>query len=221
MDTPKIKILGAVDYDTALFLQLEERKKVKEGQSPGTIFLLEHVPAGITLGRNAKEGNVLFPRELLESKGYQVREVSRGGDVTVHEPGQLVAYFVMPLVSKNVKSFVNGVVTAIQRFLETEYKIKADFNPQKPGLWVGDKKICSIGFDLTERVSMHGIALNLCNDLAGFKLIVPCGLGGVKLTTVAREMETPLPLDADSPNKSGIKTPDIGTAMGSLAGYFS
>jgi lipoyl(octanoyl) transferase len=207
----KIRILGAVDYDTALSLQLEERKKVKEGQSSGTIFFLEHVPAVITLGRNAKDSNVLFPKDLLESKGYHIREVSRGGDVTVHEPGQLVVYFVMPLKSKAVKNFVNGVVGTIQQFLEAEYNIKTSFDPKKPGLWVADKKICSIGFDLTERVSMHGIALNFCNDLSGFKMINPCGLGAVKLTSVAMELES---LDA-------VALGSLSTAMQVLAGYFS
>lgn len=210
-EKPNIKILGAVDYDTAVSMQLEERKRVKEGQSSGTIFFLEHVPAVITLGRNAKESNVLFPKEFLESRGYHVREVSRGGDVTVHEPGQLVVYFVMPLKSKAVKGFVNWVVETIQHFLEAEYGLKTSFDPQKPGLWVGDKKICSIGFDLTERVSMHGIALNFCNDLSGFKLIVPCGLGGVKLTTVATE----LAISTQSPKV------EMETAMKTLARYFS
>ncbi len=213
-DRVNIKILGAIDYDAAVAMQFEERKRVKEGQSPGTIFILEHVPAVITLGRNAKGSNVLFPKEFLESRGYHVREVSRGGDVTVHEPGQLVAYFVMPLKAKAVKDFVNRVVSTIQQFLEAEYNIKTSFDPQKPGLWVGDKKICSIGFDLTERVSMHGIALNLCNDLSGFKMIVPCGLGGVKLTTVAME------LDPSVTGTQPLKV-DMETAMKALAGYFS
>jgi lipoyl(octanoyl) transferase len=91
MSDIKIKFLGNIDYDSAVQLQLDERQRVKDGLSAGSIFFLEHKPAVITLGRNALASNMLFPRKLLENKGYHVREVSRGGDVTVHEPGQLVA----------------------------------------------------------------------------------------------------------------------------------
>jgi lipoyl(octanoyl) transferase len=137
---------------------------------------------------------MLFPRKLLENKGYHVREVSRGGDVTVHEPGQLVVYFVMPLKAKAVRDFVDGIVNSVKNCLKNDFDITAEFDPQKPGLWVKsasgayDQKICSIGFDLTQKVSMHGIALNICNTLEGFSLIVPCGISGVKMTTMSKEL---------------------------------
>jgi lipoate-protein ligase B len=184
----KQKILGKIDYDSAVALQLEERERVKNGGSAGTIFFLEHDPAVITLGRHAVETNMLIPEKLLESRGYQVRKVSRGGDVTVHEPGQLVVYFVVPLKSKAVREFVDGVMNDIGLCLKEKFGIDAKFSQDKPGLWVGDRKICSVGFDLTQRVSMHGIALNVCNTLEGFKMIVPCGLPGVKMTTISKEL---------------------------------
>jgi len=183
------KILGQIDYDAAVKLQLEERERVKNGQSEGTIFFLEHKPAVITLGRNAIESNMLVPEKLLESRGYQVRKVSRGGDVTVHEPGQLVIYFVVPLRSKAVREFVDGVTNAITLCLKKDFGLAVSFRQDKPGLWVEDRKICSVGFDLTQKVSMHGIALNVCNSLEGFSLIVPCGLPGVKMTTMSKELK--------------------------------
>lgn len=182
------KILGKIDYDSAVKLQLEERERVKNGESTGTIFFLEHNPAVITLGRNAIESNMLIPEKLLESRGYQVRKVTRGGDVTVHEPGQLVVYFVVPLKSKAVRGFVDGVMHGVSLCLKERFGINAKFSQDKPGLWVDDRKICSVGFDLTQRVSMHGIALNVCNTLEGFSLIVPCGLPGVKMTTISKEL---------------------------------
>lgn len=180
--------LGAVDYDTALKLQLEERVLVKEGKSKGTIYYLEHKPAVITLGRHAIETNILLPEKLLESKGYQIRKVSRGGDVTVHEPGQLVVYFVVPLKAKVVRNFVDGIMNLVSTVLKSEYGLDSYFKPDVPGLWVEDRKICSLGFDLTQRVSMHGIALNISNSLEGFKMIVPCGLSGVKMTSLSNEL---------------------------------
>lgn len=182
-----IKELGKINYDTAEKLQLEERERVKNGESSGTIFFLEHNPAVITLGKNAIESNILIPEKYLATKGYDVRKVSRGGDVTVHEPGQLVVYFVLPLKPKAVREFVDGIMRAVISSL-LEVGVKANFDDKKPGLWVEDRKICSVGFDLTGRVSMHGIALNICNTLEGFNLIVPCGLSGVKMTSVSKEL---------------------------------
>jgi len=182
-----IKELGKINYDAAEKLQLEERERVKNGESSGTIFFLEHQPAVITLGKNAIESNILIPEKFLATKGYDVRKVSRGGDVTVHEPGQLVVYFVLPLKPKAVREFVDGIMKAVISSL-LEIGVKASFDDKKPGLWVEDRKICSVGFDLTGRVSMHGIALNVCNTLEGFSLIVPCGLSGVKMTSISKEL---------------------------------
>jgi lipoyl(octanoyl) transferase len=189
------KILGQIDYDSAVDLQLKERERVKNGESQGSIFFLEHKPAVITLGRNAIESNMLIPEKLLESRGYQVRKVSRGGDVTVHEPGQLVIYFVVPLKSKAVREFVDGVTSAITLCLKKDFGLGVNFKQDKPGLWVEDRKICSVGFDLTQKVSMHGIALNVCNSLEGFSLIVPCGLPGVKMTSMSKELNCEIKLN--------------------------
>lgn len=179
-----IEDLGKIDYDKSLTLQLKEREMVKDGKSNGKIFLLEHDPSVITIGRHANISNLLISEDFLKQKGYELKNVSRGGDLTVHEKGQLVVYFVLPIKAKQVRSFVDKIINSIITFLKNEYNLDTYFNNEKPGIWVNDSKICSIGLDLTERVSMHGIALNVENNMEGFNFIVPCGIKNVKITTM-------------------------------------
>ncbi|MBN1113794.1 MAG: lipoyl(octanoyl) transferase LipB [Oligoflexia bacterium] len=178
--------LGSIDYESALKIQIEERERVINGQSSGTVFFLEHNPPVITLGQNAGKGNIICSEELIAQKGYRIFRASRGGDVTVHEPGQLVIYFVMPLDSKSVRKFVNNIIDVISAAL-LKYSIRTEYRQDMPGLWVNDKKICALGFDLRGRASMHGVALNVCNTMEGFSLIVPCGLAGTGVTSIKEQ----------------------------------
>lgn len=190
MNKVEIKNLGKIKYNLAFNIQKQEKEKVKNKESSGSIFLLEHVPAVITVGRNATKKNLLVTEEFLNENGFELEKTSRGGDVTVHEPGQLVIYYVLPLRPKQVKTFVDKVIKQLQDFLKNEYNIKASYKEDKPGLWYKGQKICSIGFDLTSGVSMHGIALNVSNDMKGFSLIVPCGLQNVKMTSISKILGT-------------------------------
>jgi len=165
---------------------MQERDRVRKGESAGTIFILEHDPPVITLGRRCSGENILVSGEELASSGYQVRETGRGGDVTVHEPGQVIAYFVLPLGSKDAGMFVSRVMTTMSDFLNKYFSVNAPYDPSRPGLWTDGEKLCSVGFDLTGGVSMHGIALNVSNSLKGFSLIVPCGMSNVTMTTLSR-----------------------------------
>jgi lipoyl(octanoyl) transferase len=182
-----IKIIENIDYDTALKFQTEEKERVRSGHSQGTIFLLEHSPSVITFGRHADHNNLLVRKDFIEGRGYQIREVSRGGDITVHEPGQVVGYIVLPLKSNSVRSFVENIMNTIQSSLVKEFGLETEYIENKAGLWIGERKICSVGFDLRGRVSMHGFALNVNNTLEGFSYVVPCGLAGVSMTTVSKE----------------------------------
>ncbi len=195
MKSSSVDILGRMDYDTSHQIQLDEKRRVLKGQSPGTLFILEHDPPVITLGRRAVRDNILFDDDLIQKKGYQVRRVGRGGDVTVHEPGQAVCYFVLPVRSKSAVSFVEGIVDVVRGFLEEEYGLPCGYDRNFPGLWVRGRKICSIGFDLTGGVSLHGIALNVCNTLEGFGMIRPCGMGDVTMTTLSRERGAEVPVE--------------------------
>lgn len=187
MSSIKYTDLNKISYTDALKIQEATKLCVLEGKSKGEIFLLEHSPAVITLGRNANQNNIILPKELILKNNYEICETTRGGDVTVHEPGQLVIYFVVPIRLKGVKNFILNIMDKTIFLLQELYKINAHYLKDKPGLWVEDRKICSFGFDLRGKVSMHGLALNFNNTLQGFKLINPCGLPSAKMTSVSLE----------------------------------
>ena len=180
-----VRVLGEIDYDGAMLLQMKERDRVLRGESPGTVFILEHSPPVITLGRRADRGHLLAAGETLLDLGYQVRKSGRGGDITVHEPGQVVVYFVLPVRSKEAGPFVEGVLGIACDFLRRRYGVEAQYDRERPGLWVGDAKLCAVGMDLRGGVSTHGIAINASNSLEGFSFIVPCGIPGGSVTTLS------------------------------------
>jgi len=181
----EVRVLGRLDYDAALALQAEERERVMRGESPGTVFLLEHDPPVITLGRRADVKNLLADENTLARKGYRLRRVERGGDVTVHEPGQVVAYFVVPVMSKGSGPFVEEALGLASGFLRERYGVIAEYHRDRPGLWAGNAKLCAVGLDLRGGASMHGIAINVSNSLEGFSLVVPCGIEGGAVTSVS------------------------------------
>ena len=183
---PDIKFIGRISYDDSVNLQNEERLQVLNGKSPGCIFFLEHFPPVITIGRQGSSASLLKSAKYLNSQGIEVKNSSRGGDITAHEPGQLVVYFVLPVESKNAGKFVNSIIDKIIFFLEKDYYIKSGYDKKNPGIWVNGAKICSIGFDLTGGVSMHGIALNVNNSLDTFQYIIPCGINGCDMTTMEK-----------------------------------
>ncbi len=180
-----VRILGPLDYDTSLAIQEKERERVLSGGSPGTVFLLEHTPPVITLGRRADESNILADEKTLILKGYRLRHTGRGGDVTVHEPGQAVAYFVVPVAPKTAAPFVKGILGLMGLFLLEEYGIDALYDAKRPGLWARDAKLCAVGVDLTGGVSTHGIAINVSNSMEGFSLVAPCGIAGGTVTSLS------------------------------------
>lgn len=151
----------------------------KQNRIDNVLLLLEHPPV-ITLGRNADETNIVAPREFLASKGVEVFEINRGGDVTVHGPGQLVGYPIFDLRSFPEKI---GVVEYVRRIEEAlirtciHYQIESQRIPGMTGVWtMSERKIAAIGVHISRGVSSHGFALNVTTNLDYFKLIVPCGL---------------------------------------------
>jgi lipoate-protein ligase B len=187
MSVRVIEIQGLVGYDDALKLQEMEKERVLSGKSPGSIFLLEHDPPVITIGRRGGRENFLAGEDEILRRGYLVRSTGRGGDVTVHEPGQVVAYFVLPVSPKRGASFAGAVLGIVEKAMRRHLPaVRIDY--ERPGLWIEGRKICSCGFDMTGGVSMHGIALNVSNTLEGFSLVVACGLRGAEMTTLSREL---------------------------------
>ncbi len=145
-----------------------------------TLILLEHFPV-ITLGKFGDEKNLLKTKEELESMGIDFIRVDRGGDITYHGPSQLVGYFIFKV--DGVKNFVLKIEKSIINVLH-EYGIEAKESIEYPGVWVEDRKITAIGIAIKKRVSYHGFALNVNNDLAPFSYIIPCGLKDKKVTSI-------------------------------------
>ncbi len=195
--------LGRVPYETALQLQrtlLEMRKADRIGN---TLLLLEHPPV-ITLGRNAQLDNVLASPEFLAQLGVELFEIDRGGDVTFHGPGQLVAYPIFDLRSFEPKV---GAVEFVRRLEEVLIRTCGDFGigTQRikglTGVWTyalrnkPEAKIAAIGVHISRGVTTHGFALNVSTDLDFFTLIVPCGIAGKPVTSMERELQKPLTTD--------------------------
>lgn len=174
--------LGRVPFAPTVALQERLRAQVASGAAPETLLLCEHDPV-ITLGRSARREHVLVSDAALAAKGVALHEASRGGDVTYHGPGQLVGYPIFRLRA-GVLSHVRLMAAAVIRVLAL-HGLQGVFRREQPGVWVQDEKICAFGVHVRRRVAMHGFALNVAPDPAHFALIVPCGLHGQRVTSLA------------------------------------
>ncbi len=168
--------LGTIDYAEAFDLQLELHGQRLENKISDTLLLLEH-PHVFTLGRHAREGNIVWDKNELEQNNVEVRQVDRGGDVTYHGPGQLVGYPIIKLKDRDLqpRRLVEWVENLIIRTIAS-FGIASYVHSEYPGVWIGDAKICAIGMRIREGVSYHGFALNVSTDLSYFNGIVPCGI---------------------------------------------
>jgi len=180
--------LGPVDYAEALRLQEDLQAKRIAGEIGDTVLLLEHPPV-LTLGRSAKEQHVLAPPEVLEARGIAVHEVGRGGDVTYHGPGQLVAYPIIDLKPdrKDVRKYVWSLEEAMIRTCR-DFGLSAMRIQGLNGAWTDDRKIGAVGVRISRWVTMHGLALNVNSDLTYFDLIVPCGIPDKTVTSLSAEL---------------------------------
>jgi len=174
---------GRVSYTKALSLQMELHARCVSGEISGALILLEHDPV-ITMGVKTRRENVLASPETLEARGIELVEIDRGGDVTYHGPGQLVGYPILRL--RELGSDVHGYLRLLE---ETIILTLADFgltghrNPPA-GVWVENRKVCSIGIAVRKWVSYHGFALNVDPDMSHFALINPCGLNSARITSM-------------------------------------
>jgi lipoyl(octanoyl) transferase len=176
--------LGLIPYQDAYALQLETHARVADGLEPATLLLLEH-PRVITHGRKDEAGtNLVALPEVLKAAGIDVVMTERGGTVTYHGPGQLVAYPIFP-VGRRVRDFLRRLENVQIRVLET-YGLEARPNPGYAGVYVGEDKIGSIGVAIKRNVAIHGLALNVNTKLEDFNLIVPCGLTGTRMTSLQK-----------------------------------
>ena len=183
-----IEDLGIIEYTAAEQLQRERLEGVQAGTAPETLFILEH-PSVITLGRRGGENNLHVSEEFLREHGISLVHCERGGNITCHYPGQLVAYPIFKLQERQ-----GGVHKLFWCMEETVIRTAAAFGVEaarsegRPGVWVGgQRKICSIGMGIRQRVTWHGLSLNVKRDTSLFDLITLCGLTGAAATSLERE----------------------------------
>jgi lipoyl(octanoyl) transferase len=180
--------VGLVDYREALELQERIRAARQQDDLPDVLLTLEH-PRVYTRGRRSRPDELPMGEEWYLAQGIEIVETDRGGRVTYHGPGQLVGY---PIVrADDVVAYVRTLENALVRALVDEGVIGARSRPREghnyTGVWVEDRKIASIGVHLSRGVTTHGFAVNVENDLQPFSWIVPCGLDGVRMTSLIRE----------------------------------
>jgi lipoic acid synthetase len=178
---------GLSNYREVLQQQHELREKRRLGKIPNTVFIVEH-PAVITLGARKSANKLLASRDTLTQKQIDVVDIRRGGGTTAHNPGQLVFYPILHLQELNlgISEYIREL-EAIGAELLQQLGISSRRRKGFPGLWVGDKKIASIGARVSKFVTYHGMAINIQNDLSIFDFIVPCGLDDVEMTSVLKE----------------------------------
>lgn len=188
-----VEWLGRMAYRTAWARQRDLVEARVTGSAPDTLLLVEHEPV-LTLGRHATEGHVIAGPEELGRRGIEVIRVERGGEVTYHGPGQLVAYPIVQLAERGVllRPFVRALELSMAD-VAASYGVAAGPRPGYPGAWVDPtgthpRKIGALGLRVERGVTYHGIALNIATRLADFALIEPCGMAGLEVTSMAREL---------------------------------
>jgi len=183
----QIRDCGLADYRDILKLQLHLRQEKQQGKIPNTALIVEHPPV-VTLGARQSMNKLLVAREELEKRGIDVVDIRRGGGTTAHNPGQLVCYPIL-----NLQELGLGISEYIRTLEETGAELLDQFGVHStrrkgsPGLWIGERKIASIGVRVSRYVTYHGMAINIRNDLSIFDFMVPCGLDNVEMTSVLKE----------------------------------
>jgi lipoate-protein ligase B len=178
---------GLADYRQVLQLQHQLRDKRHLSEIQNTILIVEHPPV-ITLGARQSANKLLVNKRELAQKNIDVVDIRRGGGTTAHNPGQLVFYPILNLqefdlgISEYIRE-LESIGTELLEQLGVHNKRRKGF----PGLWVGAKKIASIGVRISKFTTYHGMAININNDLSIFDFLVPCGLDGVKMTSVQEQ----------------------------------
>lgn len=186
---------GLIDFQSAWDKQKELATQVLEGM-PDTLVFCEH-PDVITLGRATKNGALLAPMFELAGRGVQLVEIDRGGEATVHNPGQLVGYPIFNLTRTNpdlhwfLRTIEQCIINSMHHFGIESHRIEG-----RTGVWVENaRKICAIGFHCRNWITTHGFALNVDNDLSLFDTIVPCGITDKGVTSMSRELQATVGLD--------------------------
>lgn len=199
---------GRVQYSEALKLQTSLVADRLAGEINDTILLLEHPPV-ITQGKRECSEDFLSSEEEVRASGIDIVHVDRGGRLTYHGPGQLVAYFICEVTAYGgVKEFVR-LIEDVLIGLCSDAGIEARRNVKHPGVWVGGNKIAAIGLHVSKGVSSHGIALNVSCDMDAYKHIVACGIHDAGVTSMKE-----CGVDADMPSVENALIRNVGRVLG-------
>ena len=188
--------LGTVPYRPAWELQNELAEQRRGRRIGDTLLLLEHLPV-YTIGRGGDETNLLATPERLRELGTELVRIDRGGDITFHGPGQVVAYPIVELrdpldLRRYVRTLEAAIIATAQAF-----GVSAARLPGHPGIWVdGERKLAAIGIRVKRGVTTHGLALNVTTDLRWFDEVIPCGIPDKSVTSLARELGRQVPMRA-------------------------
>lgn len=185
--SPEIIDCGLADYRLVLDQQLELQEKRRLGEIPDTVLVVEHPPV-ITFGARRSANKLLAERADLAQRNIDVVDIRRGGGTTAHNPGQLVFYPIVHIqqLALGISEYVRTLETIGIELLE-QFDVHSEQRKGLAGLWVGRKKIASIGVRVSKFVTHHGMAINIRNDLSIFETLIPCGLEGVEMTSVLKE----------------------------------
>ena len=178
---------GLANYREVLQLQHQLREKRHRGEIPDTVLIVEHFPV-ITLGARQSTNKLLADKDDLAQRHIDVVDIRRGGGTTAHNPGQLVFYPILNLRQLNlgISEYIRELESIGAELLE-HLDVHTERRKGFPGLWVGTKKIASIGVRVSKFITYHGMAINIQNDLSIFDFITPCGLDDVEMTSVLKE----------------------------------
>jgi lipoate-protein ligase B len=178
---------GLADYRQILQTQQLLREQRQQNEIPNTVLIVEH-PAVITLGARESSNRLLVNRDDLAQKHIDVVDVRRGGGTTAHNPGQLVFYPILNLQKTGLG--INGYIRELEAIgaeLLKQLDVHSTRRKGAPGLWIGERKIASIGVRVSRYITYHGMAINIQNDLSIFDFIIPCGLDNVEMTSALKE----------------------------------
>ncbi len=184
-----------VGYTDAYDIQQKLWSRNVTGEGPDTLLVLSHPPT-FTIGKSGKLDNLLLAREELEKRGLSVFFSDRGGDITYHGPGQIVAYPIIDLRKrgKDIHRYVHDLEEVVVRTL-ADFSIEAHRDGRNIGVWVGDEKIAAIGVRIRRWVTMHGLALNINPVMEHFSYINPCGIVDCGITSITRLLSRDVTFD--------------------------
>lgn len=180
---------GLIDFQTAWNKQRELAQEIRLGTRRSTLVFCQH-PTVITIGRNGSNENVVASEEYLRKKDVQVIPIDRGGDVTLHNPGQLVGYPIFRLTDykEDLHWFLRSIEECIIQTL-AEFSIAGARESGMTGVWIeGMRKVCAIGVHCSRWVTTHGFALNVTNSTDDFSMIIPCGISDRRVTSISEEV---------------------------------